>query len=76
MTEMYLGDKDLVLEARRYQSALLDIQNQVQQLVLLNTTLNKSMKSAINSNYYSVSNLKPSGLQLDSPPRKAPYLFG
>lgn len=42
MTEMYLGEKDLILEARRFQTALSDISNEVQQLIFLNSTLTKS----------------------------------
>lgn len=42
VTEMYLGDKDLFLEASKYQTGLTEISNEVQQLAFLNNALNKS----------------------------------
>lgn len=56
MTEMYLGEKDLMLEARRFQGALTDVSNEVQQLIFLNSTLTKS-KNRLKFKFGSVLNI-------------------
>lgn len=70
MTEMYLSDKDLVLEARRFQAALTEVSNEVQQLIFLNSTLTKC--NPIEFKFCSVLNFDPRLLQpIDDFPREA-----
>jgi len=45
VTEMYLSDRDLYTDARRYAQTLSDLACEVQQLAFLNTALHKSKKN-------------------------------
>ena len=42
VTEMYLSDRELYADARRYAQSLSDLACEVQQLAFLNTALHKS----------------------------------